>query len=258
MCGTKRDCILFTLMMIAYFALYTLFLIFIYPYYSMINYGFSFYLGNLILIFVIIILGLIFFLSMIYNTCCCFFKDPGIIPRNHSKFQPVASVTQSNTNFASTDKLQLIEVPLQPLQPLQQQVEVKPPPKKKKFMLFPELEMGLEEGNENNDDIFDKVDNGRNKMLDRNNNTNPHISSGTGLGNTMGTPKIKQDPNSSNIFVPVVSIEKIITESTNDLSSLNGLPSVFTERVCQTCHILRPKLTSHCGYCDNCIMNFDQ
>lgn len=56
--------------------------------------------------------------------------------------------------------------------------------------------------------------------------------------------------NISNIFVPVNINEEKIPEST--------IPSVFTERNCDTCNINRPKLTSHCSTCDNCIMNFDQ
>ncbi len=37
-----------------------------------------------------------------------------------------------------------------------------------------------------------------------------------------------------------------------------GIPSIFTERECKTCKIVRPPGTSHCASCDNCVMNFDQ
>lgn len=36
------------------------------------------------------------------------------------------------------------------------------------------------------------------------------------------------------------------------------IPSIMTERFCNTCNILRPPKTSHCKICDNCILNFDQ
>lgn len=39
----------------------------------------------------------------------------------------------------------------------------------------------------------------------------------------------------------------------------NGItPSIFKEKYCTTCKILRPPKTSHCRICDNCVQNFDQ
>lgn len=35
------------------------------------------------------------------------------------------------------------------------------------------------------------------------------------------------------------------------------IPSIFTERVCTTCNIIRPPKVSHCSACDNCVINFD-
>lgn len=46
-----------------------------------------------------------------------------------------------------------------------------------------------------------------------------------------------------------------------DLYSSNhskGVPSIYTERYCKTCNIVRPKLASHCKICNNCVLNFDQ
>ena len=35
------------------------------------------------------------------------------------------------------------------------------------------------------------------------------------------------------------------------------LPSIFLERKCNTCQIMRPPEASHCRVCDNCVMGFD-
>ena len=35
------------------------------------------------------------------------------------------------------------------------------------------------------------------------------------------------------------------------------LPSIFQERKCETCHIIKPPKTSHCRFCDNCIQGLD-
>jgi len=57
----------------------------------------------------------------------------------------------------------------------------------------------------------------------------------------------KQDTNQSAILVPQ-------GEEKNE----NVIPSIFTNRICTTCNIVRPSKTSHCRICDNCVQNFDQ
>lgn len=50
-------------------------------------------------------------------------------------------------------------------------------------------------------------------------------------------------------------------------SSGNNTPRIYTytklylfnrQRECHTCNIMRPPLASHCRYCDNCVIGFDQ
>jgi hypothetical protein len=53
----------------------------------------------------------------------------------------------------------------------------------------------------------------------------------------------KYDPNNSAIYVP-----KEVPSS---------VPTIFQERYCKTCNIIRPPRTSHCSFCDHCVMNFD-
>ena len=53
----------------------------------------------------------------------------------------------------------------------------------------------------------------------------------------------KYNPNDSAIYVP----KEVPT----------SVPSIFQERYCKTCNVIRPPRTSHCSFCDHCVMNFD-
>ncbi len=70
--------------------------------------------------------------------------------------------------------------------------------------------------------------------------------------NVTQVKKDKEENSNSNNTTDQFSKDK------ENKDSESNLPSVFKERECQTCNILRPKFTSHCRACDNCIMNFDQ
>ena len=43
----------------------------------------------------------------------------------------------------------------------------------------------------------------------------------------------------------------------NNGNNQNVKPTIFTERECVTCKIIRPSGASHCSSCDNCVLNFD-
>lgn len=51
----------------------------------------------------------------------------------------------------------------------------------------------------------------------------------------------------------------LTTKYSKDYSKeIPGLPSIYTSRKCTTCNIIKPPKASHCGVCDNCVLNFDQ
>jgi palmitoyltransferase ZDHHC9/14/18 len=49
---------------------------------------------------------------------------------------------------------------------------------------------------------------------------------------------------------------KELLDSTN--SESENIPRIYQERFCYTCNIIRPAKVSHCQYCDNCVIGFDQ
>ena len=71
--------------------------------------------------------------------------------------------------------------------------------------------------------------------------------------------KINLVPNENKESNKVNSIpmkeENINENINNDTKEMK--PRIFTERECTTCHIMRPPGASHCGTCDNCVLNFD-
>lgn len=51
--------------------------------------------------------------------------------------------------------------------------------------------------------------------------------------------------------------QQLQTSQNSTETSNIKIPSIFTERYCTTCNIMRPPKASHCSKCDNCIIEMD-
>jgi palmitoyltransferase ZDHHC9/14/18 len=96
-------------------------------------------------------------------------------------------------------------------------------------------------------------DNNNNKIIHEENTLNNNASNS-------GTPDSQNSKRIVYMFQPEV-------EKSNDhnVSGIfvkeevpENIPSIFKERYCVSCNIVRPPKTSHCSFCDHCVKNFDQ
>jgi hypothetical protein len=164
-----------------------------------------------------------FFLVSMFNFLRCYFTDPGIIPRNHPDFQVERLKQMGKTNEEIEEIMKRGEKDKNKRSKRESQNKLKDE------FDFPEEEK--------------KDQNMEKELLEKENNSKRIIHMFSVSDDEFTNDK-KYDPNQSGIFVQ--------SEAPKET------PSIFKERYCHTCKIIRPPKASHCGVCDNCIKNFDQ
>lgn len=171
----------------------------------------------------IIICAIVFFIT-IANYLLCFFKEPGIIPRNSAAFAVPNKDTASKKEDMQNNPL-VVVLDVENIHVIHKEANTSGSDQdlhfqlkekesvKKVFNLLPELEEGQQS---NNIKVIDIV-------LEK-----------------------KDSPNKTFIFNQTEKVE------------ISEIPSIFTNRNCETCKISRPSKASHCRICDNCVESFDQ
>ena len=175
-----------------------------------------------------LIITFIIFLIMFINYWISFLKEPGIIPRNSSKF----IITKKEEEKSQLKK---------------QKEKTTSPINKNKQLENQEnsIEKILEKETKKTIYIFPQF-NEENKI--NNNTTN---------NNNDSLIFVKEEilPTISNIIKDNNNSEKIKT--TSSLELINNIPLIFVKKPCTTCNIMRPPKASHCKICDNCILELD-
>ena len=184
----------------------------------------------------------ILFLIMIYNYLLCFFKEPGIIPRNSNKFPIDKNENELNEDIKKTisegEKLKLKKENENSINKKEKNTNNDSKIFKiNEQKISPKIQNNLNENeNEEENEIQKEINNSNENEIKNKNSNNNTLSN-------------KLDINNSLIFVKKESKE----EEEIDIIT----PHIFKNRKCKTCNIMRPPKSSHCSICDNCILELD-
>lgn len=201
----------------------------------------------------IFFIGAFLYFLLLYYYLKCFFTEPGIIPRNYSKYifkKEIKdnSIDSENNLFKLVDNRTKSSMTLDIEEP---KINLEQINNEKKNKIFPDFILA-----ESNEEL-------KNNNMNLNNSINTDIIDNENIFNN--------NYNEKSVYIYSNKLKKIgenrigdnittkIKENKEDIISNNNsyIPHIFTKRPCNTCNIIRPPKTSHCVICDNCIMDFD-
>ena len=219
--------------------------------------------------FSVYLILIILFLLMLVNYLLCFFKEPGIIPRNCKEFQLPEDIKKiveemkenefkinnenedennNNNNSENNNNENNNEN--------NSENDNNENNNNENNNNENNNEINNENNNENNNN--NKEDN--NKLIINNNNI-PNINLSNSNTNEINTKtNNKKNLFQSKLLQTTINRQKLI-QKLNDQYSLKYLnkshPYFYQSRPCITCEIIRPSKASHCSICDNCVLGFD-
>lgn len=240
--GTPDQLYLITLMVCSFLAILIIWTIFVSSLFSGLL-GIMFYLE------------LVSFFATLFYYLRCFFSDPGIIPKNYLKYIAKDNLAEDRKSTENADSTARIKKDGEKGVNYYRNIDNEN-----------ENDLKLEIGTDKNTSKIKKEiqeeksdpnteyrtgEEGENSYS----NNNEFTSQKKKIVNMFSTSM--DDP----ILFPENSKKKKRNESGVFLSQeevSDNIPSIFKEKYCSTCNIIRPPAASHCRNCDNCIINLDQ
>ena len=196
--------------------------------------------------------GIVLYCLLLFYYLKCFFTEPGIIPRNYSKYifkkeMKENTIDSENNLFKIIDNKTKSNISLDIEEPSIKFEQIQ----EKDNKIFPDFILA-----ESNDELKDnnmKLNNSINTPTMNENLYNKNINQFGEKNVYIYSKKYKKKEENNNSG----NITTKIRENSDDLTSNSYTPHIFTKRPCITCNIIRPSKTSHCVICDNCILDFD-
>ena len=208
---------------------------------------------------IIFILGFILYILLLYYYLMSFFTEPGIIPRNYSKY-----ILNKNIDN-NKGKKNIKEAEFISFQTLENSTKSEFSLENNPYMItkINILEDSPELKEKNNNKVFpdfilaDSAEELKSKKPLNNSIILANNNSIFGQNILEGNDSIFSNQINNKILSKDKSRDVLRNENSLEVNENNYIPHIFQKRPCITCNILRPPKTSHCVICDNCIMELD-